>query len=33
MEEFRKRIEAEQPIDELDWGSCACVDPSEEEIA
>jgi 3'-phosphoadenosine 5'-phosphosulfate sulfotransferase (PAPS reductase)/FAD synthetase len=33
MEALRKRVEAQQPIDELDWGACACVDPSEEELA
>lgn len=33
LEAFRKRVEAQEPIDELDWGACACVDPSPEEVA
>lgn len=32
MEAFRKRVEAQRPIDELDWGACACVEPSEDEM-
>jgi 3'-phosphoadenosine 5'-phosphosulfate sulfotransferase (PAPS reductase)/FAD synthetase len=32
LEAFRHRVEASQPIDELDWSACACVDPSEEEV-
>ncbi len=28
---LRKRVEAEQPIDEMDWGACACVEPAEVE--
>lgn len=33
LSELRNRVEAEQPIDELDWGACACVEPGEDEIA
>lgn len=32
LEALRHRVEAQEPIDEFDWGSCACVEPSEEEI-
>lgn len=32
LESLRKRVEAQQPIDEMDWGACACVEPSEEEL-
>jgi hypothetical protein len=33
LEALRKRVETQQPIDEFDWGACACVEPSDEEIA
>lgn len=33
LEALRERVEAQDPIDEFDWGSCACVEPSEEEMA
>ena len=33
LEALRERVEAQEPIDELDWGACACVEPSAEELA
>lgn len=32
LTEFRKRMESQEPIDEMDWGSCACVEPGEGEL-
>lgn len=33
LREFRKRVEAEEGIDEHEWGGCACFTPDYEEEA